>query len=94
MDYKLVDETEIIIFSHPAKRHLSSSGWCRVKRQAKNRNSDNLIYNCDTEGGSSGSVILNQNMKVIGIHNFGSTIKGHNGGTPIDLLPELRDYID
>ncbi len=86
-DYKVSVDDEISIFSHPRRRPLEWSNWCKVEgfleRSAKNQ----FYYSCDTEGGSSGAAVLNKNNEVIGIHNFYNGMLNRNGATLVSSTP-------
>jgi V8-like Glu-specific endopeptidase len=79
--------TSITIFGHPRARPLEWSGECTVQSY-KNfsdsyRPTTNVItHQCDTEGGNSGSTIINtETMKVVAIHDGG--ISPWNYGTKL-----------
>ena len=56
-------------------------------------NHSNILHNCSTEKGSSGSPILNlETNKVIGIHKGGSAIFNFNMGTFLKL--PINDFIE
>lgn len=69
---------ELTIYSHPMSRPLSWSGWCKNKGDFDGKR---FAYTCDTEGGSSGAVVLNKKMQVVGVHNVGAASSGVNAGT-------------
>ena len=53
----------------------------------------NIIYNCNTNEGSSGSPILKlSNKKIIGIHKGGSSIKEYNKGTILKY--PIKEYLN
>lgn len=80
---------EISIFSHPRKRPLEWSGWCRVESLFDKARGHQFGYTCDTEGGSSGAAVLNRKMEVVGIHNYYSGDANLNGATFITSTPVL-----
>ncbi len=77
----------ITIYSHPSSRPLSWSGWCRVAGEFDGKR---FSYNCDTEGGSSGAVVLNRDMEVVGVHNVGAASAKVNAGTYAKDIPVLK----
>lgn len=68
----------LTIYSHPSSRPLSWSGWCKSTGAFDGKR---FAYTCDTEGGSSGAVVLNKKLQVVGIHNVGAASSGVNAGT-------------
>lgn len=74
----------ITILSHPSSQPLSWSGWCN---HLGNSGASKFLYECDTMPGSSGAAILNANLEVIGIHNFGARGIQKNGGTYLQDIP-------
>ena len=79
---------KLTILSHPEKAPLSWSGWCEHKGDYK---SAQFRYDCDTKGGSSGAVVLNENLEVVGIHNLGSSYYSFNAGTYLDEIPAFQN---
>lgn len=65
--------TPITIFGHPRSRPLEWSQLCTVQPASNGGYGvDMFTHQCDTEGGSSGSSILDdRTLKVIGIHDGG-----------------------
>lgn len=93
--------TEIFIPQHPAGRAKEVSqfsdmdgGHCRINRIGVSGLAPNtdMTYNCDTEGGSSGSpVISRQTGRVVGLHHFGGC---HNAGVRMDrIAPLVQPYL-
>ena len=72
---------QISIFSHPRKRPLEWSNWCEIESTLEKSNDFQFLYSCDTEGGSSGAAVLNENFEIIGIHNFYNSQSNRNGAT-------------
>lgn len=90
----------IYIPQHPAGRDKSigindsntASGFCEVKSLS----STDLLYTCDTEGGSSGSPVLDKaTNKVIGIHKGGWPNGCHgNVGTRMEVIyPMVSQHV-
>jgi V8-like Glu-specific endopeptidase len=78
-----ISEREFIkILSHPKKRPLESSQECLATYNTKPYKK-RWLYECDTESGSSGAVLLNKNNKIIGIHNSYASKINKNSGTHI-----------
>lgn len=65
--------TPLTIFSHPRARPLEWSQLCALETSAKGPwGTNQFSHQCDSEPGSSGgSVIDDQSLKVIGLHNGG-----------------------
>lgn len=86
-NHTLAVDDEISIFSHPRRRPLEWSNWCKVEgfleRSAKNQ----FFYSCDTEGGSSGAAVLDKNNEIVGIHNFYNGPLNRNGATLMASTP-------
>lgn len=71
------------VLSYPAGRALSDSGPC----QAFDIGSETLLrHDCDTEIGSSGAPLINEQGEVIGIHMGGSTRLQINTATRASVL--------
>jgi V8-like Glu-specific endopeptidase len=79
----------LTIFSHPNNRALSWSNWCQYLGTLDD-SLYRLSYECDTESGSSGAVILNENFDIVGVHNLGIWSRKINGGTFVSEIPELK----
>jgi hypothetical protein len=63
------------------------SGSCSGSR-------NNLVYNCDTEGGSSGSpVIARHTHKVVGLHHCGGGCSGNLGVRMSAIYPEVARFV-
>lgn len=77
------------MFGHPAYRNLEWSGTCHVPPYGSG-----FAHRCDSEGGSSGSLMLeNSTLNAIGIHyghSFGSNSGIFLGHTPLGDLMDLR----
>ena len=85
----------VTIFSHPEELPLRWSHLCGIERvQHPDLPKDAFHHKCDTNPGSSGATVLNiVSLKVIGIHDGGTTSDGGmNYGTYIMNSP-LRDYL-
>ena len=80
-------DAQISIFSHPRKRHLEWSQWCKVEGLVGKSHGHQFYYSCDTEGGSSGAAVLDKNYHVVGIHNFYSKDLNRNAATMIASTP-------
>ena len=77
---------QITIFSHPKYAPLNWSQYCHFEYYDHQEVKPSYIkHNCDTEGGSSGSAILNAtNLKIIAIHDGSSDLTPIiNYGTPL-----------
>jgi hypothetical protein len=63
----------ITIFGHPQARPLEWSQTCTVEDAAKGKwGKSEFSHQCDTEPGNSGSTVIDDNsLKVIGIHDGG-----------------------
>ena len=83
---QMTNESKITIFSHPKMRTLENSGWCSIRNIVSG--TYKFTYQCDTEGGSSGAAILNEDYEVIGVHNLGSYYMNANAGTILAAIPE------
>lgn len=82
--------TELTIFGHPAMRALSWSGVCIARAHEEGVGSlDRLTYACDTEGGSSGSAVLNMRTdEVVAVHDgAGDSDQPWNYSTYLDAAP-------
>lgn len=68
-------DTSITIFGHPQRRPLEWSKTCPLKDGSSGGwGLDQFSHKCDTEPGSSGSSILDDvTLKVIGIHDGGTS---------------------
>jgi V8-like Glu-specific endopeptidase len=64
---------KLTIFSHPDGRPLQWSQYCNLETPGGGEIPlEKMSYRCDTEGGSSGAVIISADSgKVVGIHNGG-----------------------
>lgn len=82
----------ISIFSFPKKRPLEWSGWCTIEDVVPFSNNNQFSYSCDTEGGSSGASVLNDQFEIVGIHNYYSQDINRNGATFIHQT-NIADYI-
>lgn len=76
----------LTILSHPQGRTLSWSGWCKHEGRFSGQK---FSYKCDTEGGSSGAAVLNENLEIVGVHNLGAEYRGLNAGTYVMDIPAL-----
>ena len=74
----------LTILSHPQGQPLSWSGWCKHSGAYEG---NKFSYNCDTKGGSSGAVVLNEDLEIVGIHNLGNSSYQINAGTYIQSVP-------
>jgi V8-like Glu-specific endopeptidase len=84
--------SRMAIFSHPQKRTLEFSGWCKVDG-GSDLSSSKFDYSCDTEGGSSGAAVLDTNYRVIGIHdgNYRNRYgQSKNFATKLSAIPYFR----
>ena len=65
--------TKITIFGHPQARPLEWSQTCTVQPSANGPwGADQFSHQCDTEPGNSGSTVIDdETLKVIGIHDGG-----------------------
>ena len=85
----------ITIFSHPEELPLRYSHLCGIERvQHPDLPKNAFHHTCDTNPGSSGATVLNiVSLKVIGIHDGGTTSNGGmNYGTYIFNSP-IREYL-
>ncbi|MBB5954549.1 V8-like Glu-specific endopeptidase [Saccharothrix tamanrassetensis] len=85
---------EMYVVGHPAGKlkklslrdDRNAGGYCKVSavRVPGDSAQSDIAYQCDTEGGSSGSPVLSrQTHKVIGLHHWGGC---PNQGVRIDLI--------
>lgn len=65
--------TRLTIFGHPMRRPLEWSQYCTLQPSSEGGwGAGQFSHQCDTEGGNSGSAILNGDTgKIIGIHDGG-----------------------
>ncbi len=84
---------DVTIFSHPAMRSLEWSKVCKVASHEHVASSSphQFSYQCDTEGGSSGSAVIDvKTLRIVGIHNGrGSFFEPYNYATLATRLPDL-----
>jgi len=78
---------DISIYSHPKKRTLEWSNWCKVEGLISKSNGNQFYYSCDTEPGSSGAAVLDSNDRIVGIHNYYNGPLDRNGATLITKTP-------
>ena len=78
---------KLTILSHPEGVPLAWSGWCQHEGDFGEMK---FSYKCDTKGGSSGAVVLNENLEVVGIHNLGSQYYNKNAGTYLMDIPSFQ----
>lgn len=76
----------------------SNSGFCEVLRFDENdEDYHNFIYTCDTEGGSSGSPVVDKTnpYTVIGLHKAGYNTECHgNIATPMsEIFPHVNAIV-
>ncbi len=98
----LTENEKISIYSHPRKRPLEWSGLCAVEKVYPKSHGNQFSYECDTEGGSSGASVLDENNQIVGIHNFYNSEFNRNGATFITSTPlsalltraAVRDDVD
>ena len=65
--------SKITIFGFPMGRTLTWSGTCLVLSALGFFNENYLGHTCDTEGGNSGSVFINDaDLSIVGIHDGGT----------------------
>lgn len=85
-------DTNLTIFGHPRRRPLEWSKTCKLKSaSAGGWGAGQFSHQCDTEPGNSGSTILNDdNLKVVGIHDGGNT--SWNYGTYLSDTP-LAEFV-
>jgi hypothetical protein len=79
----------ISILSHPRRRPLEWSGYCDIKPLSTFTETQ-FGYECDTDGGSSGAAVLNENFEIVGIHNFYTSMDNLNGGTSVVKTPLVQ----
>lgn len=88
-----VSGTRMTIFSDPLGRPLEWSQVCYLNMTTSSYNTKQENYSCDTEAGSSGSTVLNDDtLKVIGIHWGGSAQASANYAGSIMDIP-LREIL-
>lgn len=92
--------SELYIVHHPKgwQKHISLfddqyNGYCRVKNNnvygSDYYNTTDISYSCDTEGGSSGSPVLNaSNNRVIALHHLGGS-SANKGARIEEIWPEI-----
>jgi V8-like Glu-specific endopeptidase len=85
-------ESALTIFSHPKRRPLEWSKTCSLKSGATGGwGLDMFSHQCDTEPGSSGATVLSDDsLKVIGIHDGG--LAPWNYATYLTNTP-LREFV-
>ena len=88
LDQQLQYGDKLTIFSHPNHRALSWSKWCEYEGLLEDQ-TYRMSYTCDTESGSSGAAVLNENFDIVGIHNLGIWSRKINGGT---FIGEIKDF--
>lgn len=85
---------QITIFSHPSMWSLEWSKYCKVSEHqlVLSSSANQFTYQCDTEGGSSGSAVIDaQTLKIIGIHNGrGADNEPYNYATLATRLSPLQ----
>lgn len=84
---------ELTVFSHPNGQPLMWSQYCLLESPFSSAVPiEKMSYFCDTEGGSSGSVMIStRTLQVVGIHNGGFT--DINYGTYLQE-PTLKSELD
>jgi len=96
---------QIFIPQHPGARakeigltdSFSSTSECKIlgfRNGCTDSSIQDVLYTCDTEGGSSGSPVVDRDtLSAIAIHHCGGGCNG-NMGIPANLwYPFIRDYI-
>ncbi len=84
---ELENKDLISIFSHPEGRPLEWSQYCDFEY---GNSFNQILYECDTQGGSSGAAILNEKLEVVGTHNFYNDRLVKNGGTLLRNIPYFK----
>ena len=83
IDWTRVKKRWIRLFGYSGGQ-LRANLWCEANYDAK---SGRLIHSCDTEGGDSGSALIDMMTgHVVGVHGGGLTT-GKNYGFPIGRIP-------
>lgn len=81
---------EIYIIGHPGRRDKTITAGDLV------RSGNSVAYLADTEGGSSGSGVLDSYGRLFAIHQWGSCLpgmSGYNGGTSIYAIKNVSAVI-
>lgn len=85
-------ESEVYLLGHPElKRMMISAGPMKVAGRT-------IGYRADSQGGSSGSGVLDSKGRLFGVHQFGSCKEGpqyagYNGGTSIKAIKEKSPIV-
>lgn len=82
-------DVALTIFSHPRGRDLEWSRLCVARPSDPEQGPDRLTYVCDTEPGSSGAAVLNDETgEIVAVHNgAGYPHQPWNYSTHIDAAP-------
>lgn len=83
-------EDAITIYSHPHKRPLEWSQWCKVEGFLDSSLGNEFYYSCNTEPGSSGAAILDKDFKIVGIHDKYDPDHNRNAATMLSVTPLLN----
>lgn len=78
---------KVTIFSHPNGIPLAWSGFCDHQGDFSGQR---FSYQCDTQGGSSGAPVLNENLELVGVHNLGAAYAQLNAGTYLIDIPAFQ----
>ena len=81
------DKLNHFFSSQPQSLYLGQSG-VNMKDLLEDQ-TYRMSYTCDTESGSSGAAMLNENFDIVGIHNLGIWSRKINGGT---FIGEIKDF--
>ena len=83
------DGQSLYVWHHPigSPQRLTRYG-CRSKAPWRDRATQHLVHTCDTEPGSSGALLLDQDFNVVALHHRGIRDEDeiYNFGTPMQVL--------
>lgn len=78
LDARPLKGRRITMFGHPQTRPLEWSQYCTVGATNTKNGSDLFAHGCDTEPGSSGSVMIDdESLQIVGIHASGRPLMNY-----------------
>jgi len=95
-DQPLDNKKQLIVIQHPAglPKRLAAID-CEVKTLASGiRPATDFGHKCDTEGGSSGSPVLNLSGLVVGIHHYGFDPSVSDPALQLNQAVKMKEIID